>query len=251
MEKSKLLTIQKIYRVILSLSVAVTGICLIVGCLMIYRFGTGTYSHEAVTKTFSLLAVPICASPVLAIIGFVSEYISPYTDKKQVNKPDNAFLLARMYGRKDISAIGAEIFAEQKKRKTHMLILSAVLFAASIVFLLYACNGSNFDRAAINASVIRAMWVLLPCLAVSFACGVYVLYSREKSLRRELELARQLPNAENKVSQAKKNSKYPSVIRTVLIAVSVLLLGIGLYLGGAADVLTKAINICTECIGLG
>jgi hypothetical protein len=28
-------------------------------------------------------------------------------------------------------------------------------------------------------------------------------------------------------------------------------MGWGLYLGGAVDVLTKAINICTECIGLG
>ena len=36
-----------------------------------------------------------------------------------------------------------------------------------------------------------------------------------------------------------------------ILAAAVLLLIWGFVSGGAADVLTKAINICTECIGLG
>lgn len=251
MQKSSISTIQKIYRVILSVSLAVTGVCLIIGCLMIYRFGAGAYSREAVSDMFSVFAVPICLSPVLALIGWILDVFSPYTGKKTANKPDTAFLLERAYGKKDSGAIGGEILAERKKRKLHTLVLTIVLTLASIVFLIYACNGSNFDRVEINASMIRAMWVLLPCLAVSFVCGVFVLYCREKSLRYELELVRKLPDAENQQNPVAKTDKNVSAVRIVLIAIAIILLGIGLFTGGAADVLTKAINICTECIGLG
>ena len=252
MEKQRLMTIQSIYRILVSVFLIVTGVCLIVGCLMIYRFGAGSYSREAVAEVFSVLALPICISPVLAILGFVWECITPYADKKKANKPDTAFLLARMYSKKDTSALGADILAEQKKRKMHLILLTAVLSVASLVCLVYACNGSNFDRAEINQSMIRAMYVLVPCFVISFACGVFVLCSREKSLRRELELAKQLPNAERETKiDATVADKYVFALRLTLLAVALLLLGIGVVLGGEADVLTKAINICTECIGLG
>lgn len=251
MKKCSIMTVQKIYRVILSVSLAVTGICLIIGCLMIYRFGAGAYSREAVADMFAVFAVPICLSPILALIGWILDIFSPHAGKKSKNKPDTAFLLARAYGKKDTGAIGGEILAERKKRKLHALVLTIVLTLASIVFLFYACNGSNFDRAEINTSMVRAMWVLLPCLAVSFVCGVLVLYSREKSLHRELELVRKLPDAENQTETVTKTVKNAFAVRIVLIVAAIVLLGIGLYMGGAADVLTKAINICTECIGLG
>lgn len=251
MKNSKIMTIQIIYRALTGVLIVISGIFLIVGCLMLYRFGAGAYSREAVADIFSVFAVPICLAPVVAIAGLVLDQFLPYIGKKSPNKPDTAFLLTRMYGKKDTSAIGGEILAERSKRKTYTLILAGVLTAASIVFLLYACNGSNFDRAEINASMIRAMCVLLPCLAISFACGVFVLYSREKSLRRELELAKKLPDAEHQTDRMPKADKYTLAVRLVLIVAAVVLLCVGLGTGGAADVLTKAINICTECIGLG
>jgi len=40
-------------------------------------------------------------------------------------------------------------------------------------------------------------------------------------------------------------------VRCVLVCAAVVLLVYGYLAGGTADVLTKAINICTECVGLG
>lgn len=40
-------------------------------------------------------------------------------------------------------------------------------------------------------------------------------------------------------------------MRRFLIVVALLLIAVGAANGGARDVLVKAINICTECIGLG
>ncbi len=42
-----------------------------------------------------------------------------------------------------------------------------------------------------------------------------------------------------------------SFIRGIILAISLLFILLGIFNGGADDVLIKAINICTECIGLG
>lgn len=45
--------------------------------------------------------------------------------------------------------------------------------------------------------------------------------------------------------------KRRNVIRAVLITAAVLLIVFGVLNGGARDVMTKAVKICSECIGLG
>jgi len=46
-------------------------------------------------------------------------------------------------------------------------------------------------------------------------------------------------------------SRQLTLLRLTLLAAGALLLLAGLLSGGTADVLTKAVNICSECIGLG
>ncbi|MBQ8627442.1 MAG: thioredoxin [Agathobacter sp.] len=41
------------------------------------------------------------------------------------------------------------------------------------------------------------------------------------------------------------------ITRCAILAIGVFFLVYGFITGGTADVLAKAINICTECIGLG
>ncbi len=43
----------------------------------------------------------------------------------------------------------------------------------------------------------------------------------------------------------------PAVIRTVILCLALAALAYGYFTGGTVDVLTKAVNICTECVGLG
>ena len=57
----------------------------------------------------------------------------------------------------------------------------------------------------------------------------------------------------------KKNDNTPNapiekklkITRLVILGVAIVALILGAVFGGYADVLTKAVNICTECIGLG
>ena len=40
-------------------------------------------------------------------------------------------------------------------------------------------------------------------------------------------------------------------MRKFLVILALILIAVGVANGGARDVLVKAVNICTECIGLG
>ena len=71
-------------------------------------------------------------------------------------------------------------------------------------------------------------------------------------MQQEIELLKKAPSSGNELDTS--NSVIDSkmhVIQTVLLIVGLGFLISGLLTGGTADVLTKAINICTECIGLG
>ena len=46
-------------------------------------------------------------------------------------------------------------------------------------------------------------------------------------------------------------NKYKVIIQVSILCIAVVMIIIGITNGGAEDVLQKAINICTECIGLG
>jgi len=47
------------------------------------------------------------------------------------------------------------------------------------------------------------------------------------------------------------NDNKTKIARLVILGVAITVLILGFAFGGYADVLTKAVNICTECIGLG
>ena len=51
--------------------------------------------------------------------------------------------------------------------------------------------------------------------------------------------------------RAARDSRSSPTLRLVLYAAAVLLTVLGIFNGGLWDVLVKAVNICTECIGLG
>ena len=49
----------------------------------------------------------------------------------------------------------------------------------------------------------------------------------------------------------KNEKKIINIARISILVIAVIFIITGIYNGGAEDVFNKAINICTECIGLG
>lgn len=248
-----------IYRILLSISIIAAGLCLIFGCLSIYYSKDLTYSRQAVAQVFNTIAVPVYLCLGLSAVSLVLGVIFPAFSVKHNPKISYKNRLSLLLSKKDFKALrGEELKAIEKERKKRKLITALQAVATSVaclVFLIYALNGEHYDNSDINGSVINAMWVLLPCLSVMLIVSVLAEIFRSKSFMREIEQIKKLPSlksssVENTSDKNKSDIKI-SVIRCAILLLSIGILIYGFATGGVYDVLTKAVNICTECIGLG
>ena len=256
MTKESTMRLHRIYNVLFSIVIIIAGICLIIGVLTIYNSGDQPFSRESVAATFSTIAFPVYLTLVMAVISFIWEIISPSDKEQDPKAKDYPALLVNLYEKKDFSAGDATVVEEikvlWKNRKMHIIIRTIVLVVCSAIFLLYALNSANFHQSEINASMINAMKVLVPCSLAAFAYALFVAVHNEKSIQKEMELVKKLPASTAStdgeiITEEKRISPY----RNAILVVSIILIVYGFLSGGTIDVLTKAINICTECIGLG
>ncbi len=258
MKKEQLTLIKRIFGILLSVSVIIAGICLVAGCISIYASGSEreqTYSREIVAETFGRIAIPVYASLGLSVIGFGLEFIPHDERKKEKGATPYVHILNRLKRKKNPEGCDPETFGliqkERKARRNRSAILTALLIISVSVFLIYALNPNNYHP-DINASVIKAMYLLIPCLFVPFVFSVVTVYLNERSTKREIELLKQAPNAENsEESTLSRSDKILFIARMILLVSGIGILIYGYFSGGTVDVLTKAANICTECIGLG
>lgn len=258
MNQDTIRRIRLVYGIILSAVAVVAGVCLITACLGIYLSGgEQIYTPEKVAQSFSVIAVPVYLFLALAIAGFVLDFFLPARNKKVKAEKNLAATLERLLSKRDMDscdpALKEQILALRKNRSRDKIITLAVLAVCSIGFLFYGANPANFHQSEINASMAKAVVILLGCLAVPFVCGLVTVYRAKNSLQKEIDLVKQIPAGETVSPPAIKTdcNKLMLAVRCVLLCVAVAILAYGFFAGGTADVLTKAKNICTECVGLG
>lgn len=245
------------YGILLSVSAVVAGICLIAACLGIYKSGgSQIYTPDKVAAAFAGIARPVYLCLALVIGGFILDFALPGEKKKVKPEKNYAAILNRLMEKRDLEACEAElkaqILAQQKLRKRDAVICYAVLAICCIGFLFYGANPANFHQSQINSSMVKAVSILFCCLAVPFGSALGAAYRAKKSLQKEIELVKQIPAGEKKkAAPEKKPVNGVLIARCVLVCAAVALLIYGFFAGGTADVLTKAVNICTECVGLG
>lgn len=259
MTKESLIRLQRIYSFLLSIVIVIAGICLIVACIGIYNSGDKPFTREAVSNAFSSIAIPVYLCLIMTIIGFIWDLITPLNIKETVTEKPYGHILHRLRLKKDVGQCNDDlknaIKEQQMKRKIITIIRIVVLTASSAVFLLYGTNLDNFHQSEITDSMIKAMYVLVPCLTVSFCYTLFSIIYNEKSIQKEIELLKQAADVNNSATDVTSNphlsTKNLNIIRLVVLIVGVAILIYGFVTGGTNDVLTKAINICTECVGLG
>ncbi len=83
MVKNDKMRLRRIYKILLSASIIVTGFMLIISCCSIYFSGNG-YSHEIVARIFSKINIPVYLCLALIIVDTIWELISPSTAKAKV-----------------------------------------------------------------------------------------------------------------------------------------------------------------------
>ena len=254
--------IRLIFQIALSIQVAVVSGYLILSCLTIYRSGESPFTSASIAAQFAKISLPvylflfgICFGAVLSLVMPVEE-VRPTARidiaiklKKRYEKLGNAFAQAS-------DEVKTACAREKYKRLAYRIGCAVVCVAAAIPLVIYLMDLSHFTP-ALNESVLAATLRSLPLVILGGVSYLVMGWLITVSLQKEFKLLEAVgTQGGSKVSTAvqdtKKNAQMrTTILRTALIVVAVVLIGLGIANGGMRDVLGKAIKICTECIGLG
>ncbi len=251
--------IRLIYGIIVSIMIAISGLLLMAACLQIYQSdGEQIYTPDKVAAAFAPIGLPVYITLALIVGSFLLDFLLPVEKKRKAMQKQYPLLLRIAYKRADMSLCNPELVQllekQQKKRRLVLILTLAIWALGGIVFLPYACNidhyyyGEQLSRA--TESVVAMVWLLLPCCLIPTGFSIFAAYYSRANIRRELELVKLAPKAVNKPAPEAATDKLPAV-RIAVLSIALSAIIAGFIAGGTADVLAKAVAICTECVGLG
>ncbi len=216
------------------------------------------YTRQIVAESFAKIAIPVYACLILVIGGMVLKLVLP-TEKPRLKPEKNLpLILQRLQEKTDLASCDENLrkaVAQERKLRRELSSLSAIsLCMAFLLVLCYVCDANNWGSNS-TPSMVSAVSVMFATLAIPFAVTIYTLYRSRKSMTKEIELMRQAaaqaPKAVEKAEIKARSSKPVNIARIVILAAAVVLVVLGACNEGTKDILTKAVNICTECVGLG
>lgn len=266
-------TIHLIYGIAVSAMLVTVGILFICSCYSIYRSGTSPFTRESIGAAFSRIAVPTYIAISLVIIGLAIGIVIP-KDEPKLKGGRTPRLLCENFARKvDISkcedGVKAEIEKARQRREIIKKLRLALLIISAIVPLFFLLNPARFsaESGKYNAEILHGTVLYILFLLPSAAFEVFWVIYSDKSYKREYDTLRTLAKSigiqkpEDKkdggflfcVRKYITDNKAPILlgVRIALVGVALVFIAVGVLNGGMADVLNKAIKICTECIGLG
>ena len=134
----------------------------------------------------------------------------------------------------------------EKYRKIARWVVAAacvmILFLLAMACLDIHLDGDGFSPESISARLGIIAPMLIMSAVVGLAAFAYIMSNREKGEGKKSGTG---------LYKAPREGKKSDKIRGLFLGLALVLIGLGSANGGARDVLVKAINICTECIGLG
>lgn len=255
--------IHLIYGICLSAVTIIAGLCFIAACCNIYYTGIANdlpqiYTRAIVEENFSKIAIPVYLCLALVIGSFILHLALPMEKKKLVPEKNLLLILSRLQAKTDLGSCESDlqerIVAQQKNRKFLCILCAILLVIGSAGFLVYACDGGRWGGNS-TPTMISAMYMMIGALAIPLAFTIYAAYFCRGSLQTEIELMKQAslqaPKKAEKAEPKTQNRFLMPGIQTVILVVGVLLVVLGACNGGTVDILSKAVAICTECVGLG
>lgn len=268
MQENRKRLLKSVYAVCFSALTVVVGLLFIVQVWSIFRSAEhGAFTVARISEHFKQIAVPVFFWGLALVVNIVLGYV--YPDEKEKVKPyfESGQRIARLKKRlpKDATSV------QSTTADTVGLVLgwATIGFAcvAAIVSLVYLFDKSYspvLSEAIFvghNGAADRLLRVLVWCggammlVVASVIFNDYLAKKKEERMKSEIaENAKQgkkvLAVKEEKATKTRLE-KLVWYIRGAVAIVGIVFVITGICNGGMADVLKKAINICTQCIGLG
>ena len=253
-------TVRWIYASLLSAMLVVTGVLLMAGCMNVYSIGSRPFTPENISAEFAKIAPIVWITLGLLVIGAFLAIAVPEEKKKLRATVNKKGILDRLMSSLSPSDITGELAdkLEKERRFCRILRVAAILLilALSAPALVFSLNFNNFG-ADYNASVIAACTLILPLSFLGMGVAIAYVFLSAASIDRRIALVKsEMASRRGKACAAApaQREMRPAIltgIRVAVATVALLFIILGICNGGVSDVLAKAINICTECIGLG
>ncbi len=252
-----------IYGILLSVLLIVSGILLMVSCYNIYQLGNRPFTPDSIAEAFGKIQIILYVTVGAVVVGGCLKIIMPLDESSFKAKVSPRTTLDRLTSKYDLSSCEKEDLAPVTKTKTLRVVLRVAACALCVLLslpaLIIVCLPTSFT-ADYNQSVINLCYLIIPCfLACALVASAYV-YTENLLINKQIKTIKALI-VDGKASKLEKSEcseckcrkeKYSIVsTRVIVIAVALIFIVLGIFNGGMSDVLSKAINICTECIGLG
>ncbi len=264
-------TVRLSYGIIFGVFTVVVGALFIWQVLSLYFTGTAegysgdVFTRGRVVEALSKIDLFFWLWIAGIVVGFVLWEVFPVKQKPRKICPD--LQLARLNKRMPATAPeGLEgefkTIAQAKKVIFALQCAAWALFGVACVYgLVYLCIPANFPNKNVTHEILEMVKHIFPCvfagLLVICGAGIYEKYAVKAMLPLVQKVTKgQKPqiNTKNKFQTALAVLENKWVILGIRIAVAVIAVAFiiwGALNGNARSVFIKAINICTECIGLG
>lgn len=262
-----------IYGISLSVLLAVVGVLFIVSCYNIYDSGAQPFTRESIGEAFGKIAVPVYVTILAIVGGMVINLVFPLEEKKLKGTRSSAATLQSFAKRVDVTSLDEpmrEGIEKERRLRRILLIINTILFVLSGTLpLIYLLNPANFpaESGHYNSEILHGMLFYAISLLPLFIFEITYVIVHDASCVREIAILREAIKL-NGISDGtedecksiltrlsyffKKNERPITLgIRIAFVGCGVLFIVLGILNGGMEEVLLKAINICTECIGLG
>ena len=225
------------------------------------------FSREVVIAALSKIDLFFWLWIGAIVVGFVLWEVFPVKEKPRKIHPDLQYarLIERLPSSAPDGLEGEYAKVIETKRlafgvKIAGYVLSAIAVLTTVIYL---CIPSNFNNKAVTLEMLDMAKVVFPVFvaaAVLYSVGAalvkYGVKNSLPSLQKVTKGVKQ-PNEQGANCLCKRvenffdNKKVVLAIRIVLAVIGVALVIWGSLNGNMQAVFIKAINICTECIGLG
>ena len=252
--------IGKIISIVSAAFLALTGLALIIcAAHLFFTGGDRPYSRERVGEYLSYLIIPAAITAVSVIVGLVYDVI---TKEKQDDgfKRSEGEMLEGYAKRFELEELDEKVRDGVVFERNTRLGVKIFFYTISILFAIFALAAllyADFTVENLSGDVLGAFAVVLPLVTASFAATIPCYYLSEASAKRERALLLDAVKSGYKPAPPKgeptsqKELNRTKITRYVVLGIAVLFIVLGIFNGGMADVLEKAVKICTECIGLG
>ena len=281
MSKEKTKVLHLVYGIVLSILLIVTAVMCVVLCYKIYKTGPSPFTRETVSKSFAKVSILVYSLIALVIGGGVISVVYPLEKERVKASVKDSITLHKLLEKlpKTISSEGAKKIEKQRIIRFSMVIISCILLVFAIIGAsIQSVKGYDAGSENVNDQMLKACLTILGYFAAPLLYLIVTVFVCKYSVKKELvvvknelqnkkddkqndknnelgpitKLTTDLASNVKKIAEPKKWHKIASLCISIAIFVTALIfIIVGITNGGMKDVATKAINICTECIGMG